>query len=327
MRTALLTAGFVLSTLFATAQDKIIASSSAKGPVIEHKVSSGETLYGVARKYNTKAAEVASANGFDLSRSLKIGESLKIPLVASNFNQKDKKGTPVYYTVGDGEGLLSVSKKFNKVPLKTLKDWNGLKSDAAPKDKPLVVGYLSGVNLKPAAKEETAKVEEKVATKKDEKAAAKKEEKSKEVAKKETKPAKAEKKPEQVIEEKIVAKQETEDIAKVQEPVIDESGFYKTTFEKNTNPALLANRTLMSGVFKTDAGWSDRKYYMLMDGIAAGTIVKITNPQNAKVVYAKVLGNMKDVKYSEGLNLRISEAAAAVMQLNNLEQFVVNVNY
>ena len=64
-----------------------------------------------------------------------------------------------------------------------------------------------------------------------------------------------------------------------------------------------------------------------MDGVAPGTIIKISNPQNGKVIYAKVLGSMKDVKYSEGLNIRISEAAATVLQLNSLEQFVVNVNY
>lgn len=316
MRTALLTAGFVFLSIIVTAQDRIIASASSKGPVIEHNVTAGETLYGVARKYNTKVSEVASANGFDVNRSLRIGESLKIPLGAANFNQKDKKGTPVYYTVSDGEGLLSVSKKFNKVPLKTLKDWNGLKTDAAPKDKPLVVGYLSGVSLNASAKQETAKIEEKAAPKKEEKPVAKKEEKPKEV-----------KKPEQVVEEKIIEKQETESIAKAQEPLIDETGFFKNTFEKNANHGLPVNRTLMSGIFKTDAGWSDKKYYMLMDGVVPGTVVKISNPQNGKIVYAKVLGNMRDVKYSEGLNLRVSEAAAAVMQLNDVEQFVVNVNY
>ncbi len=309
MKIAFLTAGFILVSLFVTAQDKIFASSSSKGPVIEHKVSAGETLYGVARNYNAKASELAAANGFDMNRNLRIGEVIKIPLVATNFNQKDKKGTPVYYTVGEGEGLLSVSSKFNKLPLKSIRDWNGLKTDVAPKDRPLIVGYLRASTVKPTA--ETAKKSEPVA------------EAAKPVAK--TTPSEA-KKAEQIVEEKIVAKQQTEQTSRV-EPVIDEAGFFKTAFEKLSNAALLNNRTLMSGVFKTDAGYTDKKYYMLVDGLVPGTIVKISNPQNGKVVYAKVLGNMKDVKYSEGLNMRISEAAAAVMQLNNMEQFVVTVYY
>ena len=72
MKIAFLTAGFILASLFVTAQDKIFASSSSKGPVIEHKVSAGETLYGVARNYNAKASELAAANGFDMNRNLKI---------------------------------------------------------------------------------------------------------------------------------------------------------------------------------------------------------------------------------------------------------------
>lgn len=318
MRTALFTGWLFFISIAAHAQDKVFAISSGKGPVITHKVTSGETLLGLARKYNVKASEFAAVNQFDIKRNLKIGEIVKVPLVAANFNQKSSKGTPVYYTVGNGEGLLSVSKKFNKLPVKTLKDWNRLKSDAAPKDKPLVVGYLSGVNLKPVT--ETAKADE---------ALAKKEEK-KEIAKKAEKPrqptAQPQKKPDPVPEENTTVAAPAEPVETITE-AIDESGYFRGAFEKNTNRSLLANRTLMSGVFKTDAGWSDKKYYMLMDGVAPGTIVKISNPQNGRLVYAKVLGNMQDVKYSEGLNIRISDAAAAAMELTDADMFVLNANY
>ena len=321
MRLILLMAGFVISSIFASAQDKIVATYTPKGPVIEHTVAPKESLYALSRKYNVKVADLAAANGFEVNKSLSIGQKVFIPLTETNLNQKDKKGVAVYYAAGDGEGLLSVSKKFNKIPLKTLKDWNGLKTDAAPKDKPLVVGYLSA-DAKPVAKAETGKKEEKLVPKAEENITKpKKEEKPKQVA------AKPEKKPELIAEEKIMEKQEKEVAAKSQEAVVDESGAFKNIFEKTTNPSLLTNRTLMSGTFKTDAGWNDKKYYMLMDGVAPGTIIKISNPQNGKVIYAKVLGSMKDVKYSEGLNIRISEAAATVLQLNSLEQFVVNVNY
>ena len=312
MRSAILTAGFVLAAFFGVAQDRIIAKSSGSGPIIEHQVTSGETLYGVARKYDVRAAELAKANGFEINRNLLIGETLKIPLVATNFNQKTKKGTPVYYNISEGEGLLSVSAKFNKVALKTLRDWNGMKDDVVKKDQSLVVGYLTGVQVA------TAKTDEKPAPKKEE---------VKEVAKK-PEVKKEEKKPEEIAAEKIIAKQEVEQTAKTQtaEPV-DETGFFKKAFEIGSNPALLTNRTLMAGIFKTDAGRSDRKYYMLMDGIAPGTIVRITNPQNGKMVYAKVLGSMKEVKYSENLNVRISEAAAKAIQIGDTEQFVVTANY
>lgn len=312
MRLILITTGFVFCSIFSFAQDNVMALSGPKGPVIEHKVSAGETFYGISRKYNTKVPQLLEVNGFDVNKILAIGEVIKIPLVTENFNQKEKMGTPVYYAVADGEGLYSVSVKFNKISIKTIKDWNGLKSDVAPKDKPLIVGYLmaTGVNsvaVTPVVKE------------------AKKNTATKTVVAEEKTPVK-QKTPEAVIEEKIITKQEVEQAIKI-EPEIDETGYFKPIFEKTTNPSLLSNRTLMSGIFKTASGLKDKKYYMLIDGVAVGTIVKVSNPQNGKIVYAKVLGNMKDVKYSEDLNMRISEAAADVLQIQGYEQFVVNVNY
>jgi hypothetical protein len=43
-----------------------------------------------------------------------------------------------------------------------------------------------------------------------------------------------------------------------------------------------------------------------MSGAEAGTIIRITNPVNNKIIYAKLLGDMND-KQSQGLNIRISK--------------------
>ena len=108
---------------------------------------------------------------------------------------------------------------------------------------------------------------------------------------------------------------------------IDEAGYFKSDFEKYKNPNLLSEHTLSSGIFKTDRGWSDGRYYLLMDNAAPGTIVKLTNPGNNKSVYAKVLGKMKGVQYSEGFDIRISEAAAKKIEARNLEKFDIMVTY
>jgi murein DD-endopeptidase MepM/ murein hydrolase activator NlpD len=44
-----------------------------------YTVSSGDTLYGVARRHNVSAAALANANGLDTSASLRIGQSLVLP--------------------------------------------------------------------------------------------------------------------------------------------------------------------------------------------------------------------------------------------------------
>jgi len=84
--------------------------------------------------------------------------------------------------------------------------------------------------------------------------------------------------------------------------------------------------TVTSGIFKTASGWEDAKYYVLMSGAEAGTIIRITNPVNNKIIYAKLLGDMND-KQSQGLNIRISNAAANALDISETEKFTVKLNY
>jgi murein DD-endopeptidase MepM/ murein hydrolase activator NlpD len=48
-----------------------------------HTVASGETLFSVARQYGVPAGQLASANGYDLSHKVRIGETLTLPSGAS----------------------------------------------------------------------------------------------------------------------------------------------------------------------------------------------------------------------------------------------------
>ena len=132
-----------------------------------------------------------------------------------------------------------------------------------------------------------------------------------------------ERKAEAIVSEKITAKNNAEAIT----AVTDEAGYFKSDFEKYKNSNLISEHTLSSGIFKTDRGWNDGKYYLLMDNAAPGTIVKLTNPDNNQSVYAKVLGKMKGVQYSEGFDIRISEAAASRLKTDNLDKFNVKVMY
>ncbi len=90
---------------------------------------------------------------------------------------------------------------------------------------------------------------------------------------------------------------------------------------------LSKNETVTSGIFKTASGWQDAKYYLLIDKVSPGTIVKVINPTNNKAVYAKVLGEMSGIRQNEGLNIRISNAAASVLDIAEQDKFIVKVNY
>jgi hypothetical protein len=61
--------------------------------------------------------------------------------------------------------------------------------------------------------------------------------------------------------------------------------------------------------------------------VAPGTIIKVTNPTNNKLVYAKVLGEMKGIRQNQGFELRISNAAASALEIAEQDKFSVKVNY
>jgi len=100
---------------------------------------------------------------------------------------------------------------------------------------------------------------------------------------------------------------------------IGDEGYFAAQFQKGKNE--------LSGdasIFKTASGWLDKKYYILINSIDAGTIVKINF--NRKTVYAKVLGPLPDVKEDYGLILRMSNAAASVLGAPDTK-FAVTINY
>jgi hypothetical protein len=81
-----------------------------------------------------------------------------------------------------------------------------------------------------------------------------------------------------------------------------------------------------AGTFKSTSGWQDGKYYALMNNIPVGTIVKVNDPSTGKTIYAKILGQLPDMKESAGLAIRISNAAAAELGEGEV-RFAVEVRY
>ena len=64
-----------------------------------------------------------------------------------------------------------------------------------------------------------------------------------------------------------------------------------------------------------------------MDNVEPGTIVRITNPDNNKAIFAKVLGEMSGLRQNQGLEVRISNAAASALNVSDTDKFIVKVSY
>ncbi|MDB5249500.1 MAG: LysM peptidoglycan-binding protein [Segetibacter sp.] len=102
-------------------------------------------------------------------------------------------------------------------------------------------------------------------------------------------------------------------------------GAFAGIFSKSPSQKSLTIKTGEAATFKSTSGWQDKKYYVLMNDVSPGTILKISSSAN-KIVYAKVLGSMPEMKENNGLLLRISNSAASSLGIID-PKFPVEVSY
>ncbi len=340
MKNIVLLSVIILTTTILQAQtnETLLIKSSDKGLYVDHKTTPKENFYSMGRAFNVHPKHIALFNGLEMSKGLSLGQNVKIPLSDTNFTQKTDKGTPIYYVTGNGETLYRVSTNNKNVLMENLRKWNHLSSDKLGNGTKLIVGYLTtsetqamAVNA-PSQKTETAtKPQENKGVAKTE--VVNKPEQKKEDAKSSEVKNEAINKPEQKKVEATQPKDEPKknnDVVQAKEDVKTKNtdqGYFKTSFDKQVKQQPAGKeQTVTSGIFKTASGWDDAKYYVLMNGADPGTIVRITNPGNNKTIYAKLLGEMSD-KQSQGLNIRISNAAANALDISETDKFIVKLNY
>jgi len=311
---------FLLILSAGMAQKKeLLLKNGSGGIYLEHTVEAKQGLFAIGRLYNVHPRHIAAFNQIDFNKGLSIGQVLRIPLTDTNFTQKAKTDVPVLYRAGEGETLSRISQNANKIPVETLRQWNGISGDNIERGTALVVGFILSGEIKNAtAANEGDKEKPQLPVSNNT------EENSKPVVNKEAAEEKEIKK-EELPGPKNPAPAVTE---VVQKP--SQQGYFRTSFEYQVNQKAAVNeKTVVSGIFKTISGWQDAKYYALADNVEPGTVIKITNPVNGKIVYAKVLGKMDDLNPNAGLNIRISNSAASVLGIpeNETEKFIVKVNY
>lgn len=310
---------FSTGNLFAQPAELVVQGVSPE-LYVTHIVAPKENWYSVGRLYNISPKEIAPFNKVAMDKPLAIGEQLKIPLTNSNFSQDGSKSSdevfvPVYHTVQDKEWMFRISTNYNKVPVETLEKWNHVSKDQAKAGMKLVIGYLK---VKKAQSALAGSASEPVKTVTTEAAAppvAKTEEK-KPVAD----PPKEERQPVKTLPAEEKTSIANPPVTTPARTPAGGEGFFKSIYETGGKRA-----SGTAGIFKSKSGWEDKKYYALMNDAPIGTIVKVTNPSTSKIVYAKILGQLPDMKESIGLTLRLSDAAAAELGASE-NQFSVVVN-
>ncbi len=327
---------FLFATQFAAAQKKeLILKKNEKGFYLDHSVAAKESFYSIGRLYNVHPRHLASFNKLDMAKGIFIDQVMRIPLTDSNFTQQGKTGTPVYYIASENDELSKISSSNNNVTLTSLRNWNNLTNDNLSSGTKLIVGFLKTKGMpsvtittevkqsEPAVKNEQNQVQEKGK----EKPVVKTEEKPLAAAPAvQEKPAVKAEEPGKAIPNKVIPNTSITDVSPAGTTV--DQGYFKRTFDQQVKVSPVSkNETVTAGIFKTTSGWEDAKYYLLIDKVSPGTIVKVINPSNSKAVFAKVLGEMSGIRQNEGMDIRISNAAAAALGITEQDKYIVRINY
>jgi LysM domain len=309
----------ILFAFAVNAQSLPLTIEGASGKFyLVHTVVAKENWYSIGRLFNQGPHEIASFNNMNFDKPLEVGTMLNIPLTAVNFDQKDLKLPgetliPIYHVVGEKEWMFKISSVYNDVPVTSLEKWNKIKRDDVKKGISLIVGFLKvktdqsplalGVPVNPATGATAVQ----------------------------TNPAtiSTQNSPKKDVTTVTNSNSTTTTIIPVSNPS-DHVNNYAATHSNGgyfsaDYTGIGKTASGIAGTFKSTSGWSDGKYYALMNGIPVGTIIRVSGT-NGKTIYAKVLGQLPEMKESNGLIIRISNAASAELGLGE-GKFPVDVKY
>ncbi len=342
-----------LATFSVSAQVKLIISGKAPNCYISHTVKGRENLQSISNAFGMSIVKLASYNKLKADAKIKNDIILKIPVTKDQVIQKKLNSyAALYHKVKKGENLLKVSQLYWNASVSKMKQWNSLQSNVLKLGEFIIIGYLvnapengmepivSDKDIKPLPNTTETTIEtepigtnipndkqkavtntsipittapDKVLdTKKYDEEVSKNLEKMKQDFESEKKPD-----PNSAVTKTVIEKDYT--------PKEGDEGYFRTYYQ---DPSATVHQQFRSGdasIFKTISGWTDRKYYVLMNEVAPKTIIRITGT-NKKSICAMVLGPLQEIKGDNGLLLRLSNSAAAALGASETK-FTVTVTY
>ncbi len=279
-----------------------------------------------------------------------IDENLGIPVKPTTIIKQQEAPTaaiikethPIKYTVSKGDNLYRISKTY-KITEAQLMQWNGMKNDIVKPGQVLIVGQEATKSPVRIEKKDTfelinsipppikvnhtphfvsrntdkvtAVIDSTIVAKPDSAIAINARKAVMQQAIKDSMTA------QKSLPKEITVNIEPQPIPKYAKYAQDE-GYYAGYFNRKN-----ISKNTMGGdaaTFKSKSGWDDKKFYVLINDINQGTIVRITC--NNKCVCAQVKGPLPNIKEDIGLLMRINTAAADALGVQD-GRFSATVNY
>lgn len=299
------------------------SSLNAQSVQTVHVIKEGETLSQLAKNYGTTVGDIMRLNGMNTDSKLFVGEKVKIPkagetVVASNLAKT--------HTVEKGETLYQLSKKYG-VTVNQLRDWNNITGNniqvgqtlkVSPGESASTVSLPATVNSDVPTTSDATPVQQQTteqvaavdnsATDADAINPAKKRDQDQDQG--------------QGVFDGNSGTANTPASAAVATAsnTSGAEGAFAVAYKSQAGGTELITKGL-AGTFQSASGWKDGKYFILMNEVAPGTLVKVQT--KGKTIYAKVLWNLGNVKENAGLSYRISDAAAAALGVGSGQSDII----
>ncbi len=298
-----------------------------------HKVVFGENLSKIAKKYNVEIDEILKINPALNKDNLNPDQIIRIPNKAKPNEVKNKPKTSETkltnqdtnvkkaHIVQEKETLYSISKKYN-ITLENLVKWNKIQPGESIK---------TGMELKVAESAQDKKqLPEKVTETKKTNIPPVKNEVEKVAEDKLSVAKKIESKTEEKLTEIKPVKVDTEKkdtlLTFVNKPDIQASN---NETQKELKPlfggqnGLATEKKRGTGApMTTSLGQMETAYVVQHRTLPIGTVIKIKNLVNSKVVYAKVIGKLFDNQDNKNIIVRYSLGIKKDLQLQNGKNYV-----
>ena len=274
------------------AQAKLLVLGKCPECYVQYRLKPGETLETISALVGIPPAQLKAYNKISSGISEAAPSSIRIPISAGNLIT-DKTPLPVFHVVEKGDNLYRLNLQYFKPGIPRIKEWNQLKSETLKDGDMVVVGYLTG-NEQPTNTPSTAAL------------------------------------PKMVASTPVPAAPAAVEAAPVKQVVAipqvsAAEGYYAAQFSAALPAQQLLEISGTAGLFKSITGWGDKRYYVLMNEVVPGSIVRITVDQ-VRYICARVLGPIPDNKPNKGLLVRLSNAAAAALGVSGM-MFTATVNY
>lgn len=280
------------------AQDTLWVKKIDGKAFIAHKAQSGEDIFLLSKKYNVPPAVLADVNNLSYQSGLSTGSTVWIPVDNYNFIRVESvvKSKPIYYKVNRGDALKDVTRMIN-VAQSTLQMWNHMSQQELSPGQVLLIGWVAFDAAQVPFTPKNNTITNTQTT--------------------HTVPVIANQQNGNIAVSKITSFKDS--VSKANDTVVISP--YEQLYEDQITGHANNEESGAAVFYPIKMKLSEGVYYAFHNTAPKGTIIKVTNPANSNIIYAKVIGTIPKLADYNNCIIALSTNAAKGLMAKERRMF------